>query len=116
MNLLVISLSELDYKEDVFLALQSVGIQKASVIDAKDLNNSLASEFSLFSGFLIGGHAHDGEKLIIIAQIKDASDAKEFLSNLEAGGIPVKTENILNLYVVPTALSFDQQSGILEAK
>jgi hypothetical protein len=114
MNLLIISLSELDYKEDVFLALQSVGIQKASVFDAKNLNNSLASEFSLFSGFLIGGNAHEGEKLIILAHIKDVTDAKELIANLEAGGIPVNTENVLNLYVVPTALSFDQETGIVE--
>lgn len=114
MNLLIIALSKIDYKEDVFLALQSVGIQKASVIDAKNLNNSLASEFSLFSGFLIGGQAHEGEKLIILANIKNNSDAKELIENLEAGGIPVKTEDILDLYVIPTSLSFDQEKGINE--
>jgi hypothetical protein len=114
MNLLIISLTEIDYKEDVLLALQSVGIQKASVLDAKNLNNSLASEFSLFSGFFSGGDAHEGEKLIILSHIKEVSEAKELIANLEAGGIPVNKENILNLYVVPTALSFDQETGIVE--
>jgi len=114
MNLLIISLSKIDYKEDVFLALQSIGIQKASVWDAKNLNNSLASGFSLFSDFFTGGDAHEGEKLIILAHIKKVEDAKELISNLEAGGVPVKTENVLNLYVIPTALSFDQETGIRE--
>lgn len=114
MNLLIISLSELDYKEDVFLALQSVGIQKASVLDAKNLNNSLASEFSLFSSFFGGGDSHEGEKLIILAHIKDSGDAKELIANLIAGGIPVNTKDILNLYVVPSVLSFDQETGIVE--
>jgi hypothetical protein len=114
MNLLIISLSKLDYKEDVFLALQSVGIQEASICDARDLNNRLASEFSLFSNFFSGGDSHEGEELIILAHLKDPRDAKEFITNLEAGGIPVKTENILSLYVIPTVLSFDYETGIVE--
>jgi len=114
MNLLIISLSQLDYKEDVFLALQSAGIQKASIWDAKNLNQSLESEFSLFNGFFGGGSAHEGERLIIFSHIKKVEDAKEFLNNLEAGGIPVKTDNILSMYVIPTALTFDQETGIVE--
>lgn len=114
MNLLIISLSNLDYKEDVLLALQSVGIQKATVWDAKNLNKSLESEFSLFSGFFSGGTAHEGEKLIILSHIKSRDDAKEFISNLEEGGIPLKKENILSLYVLPIALSFDKSTGLIE--
>ncbi len=52
MNLLLMVLSQLDYKEDVFLAMQSVGITKASVFDAKSMDRSLESEFSLFYRFL----------------------------------------------------------------
>ncbi|MGD1818148.1 MAG: hypothetical protein ACPKNR_14065 [Pleomorphochaeta sp.] len=114
MNLLIISLSKIDYKEDVLLALQSIGIQKASIWDAKNLNRSLESEFSLFSGFFSGGDAHADEKLIILAHIKDKNDAKEFISNLEAGGVPVKKEDILNMYVVPTSLVFEQETGFIE--
>lgn len=116
MNLLIITLSEIDYKEDVFLALQSVGIQKASVWDGKNLNHSLESEFSLFNGFFSGGDPHEGEKLIIIAPIKDVDDAKELISNLEAGGVPVNKENVLSLYVVPLALAFDNSTGLVENK
>ncbi|NCD04939.1 MAG: hypothetical protein EOL97_02365 [Spirochaetia bacterium] len=114
MNLLIISLSKLDYKEDVLLALQSAGIQKASVWDAKNLNHSLESEFSLFSGFFSGGNAHEDEKLIIFSHIKNKDEAKEFLSNLEAGGVPIKEEDILNLYVVPVSLVFDSTTGLIE--
>lgn len=114
MNLLIISLSNLDYKEDVFLALQSAGIQTASVWDAMNLNHSLESEFSLFSGFFSGGDAHKDEKLLIFSHIKDKKDAKEFLTNLEAGGVPISKEDILNLYVVPTSLLFSSESGLIE--
>jgi hypothetical protein len=111
MNLLIIELSQLDYKEDVFLALQSVGIAKASAFDAKNLNSSLESEFSLFTGFLQSRTDKEGEKLIIMAPIDSPEDAKELLANLEAGGIPLKKEDILNLMVLPVTLSFDQISG-----
>ena len=114
MNLLLIELTQLDYKEDVFLALQSVGITKASTFDAMSLNRSLESEFSLFTGFLQSRSNKEGEKLIIMAPIESPEDAKELLSNLEAGGIPLRSEDILNLVVVPVLLSFDQNSGLSE--
>ncbi|MBK5200844.1 MAG: hypothetical protein JJE21_04835 [Spirochaetaceae bacterium] len=114
MNLLIISLSNLDYKEDVLLALQSVGIQKATVWDAKNLNKSLESEFSLFSGFFSGGSGHEGEKILILTHIEKIDDAKEFIANLEEGGIPLKKENILSMYVLPTVLSFDKSTGLIE--
>lgn len=114
MNLLIISLSELDYKEDVLLALQSVGIQEATVWDAKSLNKSLESEFSFLNGFFSGGSGHEGEKIIILTHIKKVDDAKEFIANLEEGGIPLRKENILNMYVMPTILSFDRSTGLIE--
>lgn len=114
MNLLIIELSQLDYKEDVFLALQSVGISKASAFDAKNLDRSLESEFSLFTGFLQSKGGNEGEKLVILAPIDAPEDAKELLTNLEAGGIPVRDEDILDLKVVPLTLSFDQASGLKE--
>lgn len=114
MNLLIIELSQLDYKEDVFLALQSVGITKASTFDAKNLNRSLESEFSLFTGFFQSRSGNEGERLIILAPIDSNDDAKELLLNLEAGGIPINKEDILNLMVLPIALSFDLSTGLSE--
>ncbi len=87
MNLLLMVLSQLDYKEDVFLAMQSVGITKASVFDAKSMDRSLESEFSLFTGFLHSrGEMEGGEQLVILAPLASADRAKELLTNLEAGG------------------------------
>jgi hypothetical protein len=114
MNLLIIELSQLDYKEDVFLALQSVGITKASAFDAQNLDRSLESEYSLFTGFLQSKGENEGEKLVILAPIESTEEAKELLRNLEAGGIPIKTEDILDLQVVPISLSFSQNRGLEE--
>ncbi len=113
MDLLIISLSDLDYKEDVFLALQSVGIQTASVWDAKNLNRSLESEFSLFSGFFSGGDAHKDERLIILSHINKKDDTKEFISNLEAAGVPLKKKDILSMYIVPISTMFSQETGYI---
>jgi len=116
MNMLVIVLSELDYKEDVFLALQSVGISKASVFDAISLDRSLESEYSLFTGFLKSRAENEGEQLILMAPIEGTSVAKELLANLEAAGIPLRTEDILNLAVLPVLFCFDQKTGLCEQK
>lgn len=112
MYLLLIELSQLDYKEDVFLALQSVGITKASVFEAKSMDRSLESEFSLFTGFLQSRSDTEGEQLIILAPIESTDLAKELLKNLEAGGIPLKKEDILHLVVLPIAFCFDQEKGV----
>ncbi len=112
MYLLFITLSQLDYKEDVFLALQSVGITKASVFDAKSMDKSLESEFSLFTGFLQSRGDTEGEQLIILSPIEGPELAKELLKNLEAGGIPLKKEDILQLSVLPITFCFDQEKGI----
>jgi hypothetical protein len=56
----------------------------------------------------------EGEKLVILAPIDSVEVAKELLSNLEAGGIPIKKEDILNLMVVPASLAFDQATGLNE--
>lgn len=113
MNLLLMVLSQLDYKEDVFLAMQSVGITKASVFDAKSMDRSLESEFSLFTGFLHSRSEMEGEQLVILAPLASADLAKELLTNLEAGGIPVKRDDILSLMVLPVSYCFDQSSGLL---
>ncbi|MGE4583647.1 MAG: hypothetical protein AB7C91_03280 [Sphaerochaeta sp.] len=112
MNLLIIVLSELDYKEDVFLALQSVGIAKATVFDAMSLDKSLESEFSLFTGFLRSKAENEGEQLVILAPIENPSLAKELLTNLEAAGIPLKKNEILSLTVLPVAFCFDPTTGM----
>lgn len=114
MNLLVIVVSELDYKEDVFLALQSVGITKASVFDAMSMDRSLESEYSLFTGFLKSRAENEGEQLVILAPIESPSIAKELLCNLEAAGIPLKKQEILHLAVLPVAFCFDQSTGLCE--
>ena len=114
MNLLVIVVSELDYKEDVFLALQSVCITKASVFDAMSMDRSLESEYSLFTGFLKSRTENEGEQLVILAPIESPSIAKELLSNLEAAGIPLKKQGILHLAVLPVAFCFDQSTGLCE--
>ncbi len=112
MNLLLMVLSDLDYKEDVFLALQSVGITKATVFDAKSMDKSLESEYSLFTGFLHSRSEMEGERMVFIAPLASPDLAKELLTNLEAGGIPVKTEDILSLTVFPVSYCFDQSSGL----
>lgn len=104
---LIITLSDIDYKEDLFLAMQSVGITSASVVEAKNLHKSLESEFSLFTGFLQGDAAREGEQLVILCKVPSLEEPKELIDNLKAAGIKVSRGDILTLSVVPLALSFD---------
>jgi hypothetical protein len=47
---------------------------------------------------------------VIFAPLASADLAKELLTNLEAGGIPLKREDILSLMVLPVSYCFDQST------
>ena len=104
---LAITLSDIDYKEDVFLALQSIGVTAASIVESKNMSRSLESEFSLFTGFLNSKTAREGEQLFILCTIESPDLAREFVGNLEASGINFKKKsNILSFTLTPLTLGF----------
>lgn len=104
---MIISLSNIDYKEDLFLALQSVGIQKATTFEAQSMDKSLESEYSLFQGFLNSETAREGQKTLVLCTISSLDLARELVKNLSAAGIPLDEGSILQFSVVPIALEYD---------
>lgn len=104
---MTITLSNVDYKEDLFLALQSIGVTRASAIEAKNLSNSLESEYSIFQGFLGSQGSREGEQLIILCTIDSLDQARELVDNLTASGMGLALGKILRMNVVPVSLAFD---------
>jgi hypothetical protein len=111
---LFITVTNIDYKEDVLVSLQSAGISRASSVEATNLRRTLSDEFSLFSGFFRTAVEREDEQLIIIALIDSPGQAKEFIANLETTGIDLRKNDILRVAVVPSVLTFDHESGLLE--
>ncbi len=112
MDFLFVKIIDTDYKEDITLALQSVGITKASSIDSSNLEKSFADDISLFTGVFTS--EKKGAQLIITALAENRNQVKEFLDNLRAAGIDIDHEEILRVVVMPVGLVFDAEVGLVE--
>ncbi len=102
---LTMKILDIDYKEDVILAMQSVGIFNGTCLEGEGLEHALNDELSLFQGFF-NRDKNEGVQLLISALIEEVSQAEEIVSNLIAGGVPVEDKEIIRLYVSPVEYSF----------
>ncbi len=114
MYFLTIEIYDSNYKEEIYLALQSVGIQKAVTYDARNLNSALSDEQTFFTGFFRSDKIGSGAVEMIQARVSDKRAAKEFLSNLKESGAPVYKENIVGLTLFPVTVSFSSDTGLEE--
>jgi hypothetical protein len=112
MFFLFIKVVDIDFKEDVTLALQSAGITKASYIESWDLEKSFSDEFALFRGFL--SSEKRGEQVIMTALAEEKSQISDFLNALRAAGIDIDKKEILRLISLPVASVFDWELGFIE--
>lgn len=100
------------YREDIYLALQSIGIQRAINLDAQNLAAALSDERTFFTGFFKADKIESGSVLLILAQVSSKDKISEFLSNLKEGGVDIDSRNIINLTLIPAALSFSSEHGL----
>lgn len=109
MHFMFIKVTDIRFKEDVVLALQSEGIHRASYIESKDLQKSLADDLKLFTGFFAGDQ--DETQVIITALIDDPAQADGVVNNLSQAGIDVHNEPILRIILWPVTHVFDGPEG-----
>lgn len=114
MYYLILEVHNPEYREDIYLALQSIGIQRALSIDAQNITAALSDEQTFFTGFFRSDKIESGNVLLIQAQVSSREMVREFLSNLREGGIDIDNENILSLTVLPAAMSFSSEHGLQE--
>ena len=112
MYFMFIKVSDIRYKEDVVLALQSEGILRASYIESTDLQKSLSDDFKLFTGFFTSDA--EESQVIITALIDDPSQADGVLDNMKQAGIDVQAESILRIILWPVTHVFDGPLGWLQ--
>ena len=116
MYFLFIKIADINYKEDIILALQSVGISKVSCINGKNLEKALSDDFSLFRGFLKSADENEGELIIMTALAESKDQIKEIITNLEEAGIEIKKKEIVRFLALPIALAFDNELGLIDFK
>lgn len=114
MYYLILQILNIDYKEDIMLALQSVGLQKGTSLDAVNLDSPLSMDLPMFTGFFRTEDDKARQVQLITAYLEDTSQARDILKNLRQAGIDIDKEEILHLAVLPLALWFDPEQGLLE--
>jgi len=111
---LLVEVHDPSYREDIYLALQSIGIQRALSIDAQNLSAALSDEQTFFTGFFKADKIEAGNVLLIIAQVSTREQVKEFLSNLREGGVDIDGKNIVTLTALPAVITFSSKNGYRE--
>ncbi|MBZ4683823.1 MAG: hypothetical protein JG768_1250 [Fusobacteriales bacterium] len=101
MHYLYVKIMDTDYKEDIFLALESVDITKASYVEGTNLDNELTRELPLFKGFFQTEEEKNKRVIIISALIENESQAKEFVDILRESGLDVDNGEIIRVLTWP---------------
>ena len=115
MYYMIIKLLNTDYKEDIFLALQSIGISRASYTESHNLEHYLSTEMTLFKGFFKSDNLSDSEReeeAVITSMVQSKDLVMEFLKNLREADIDIDRKNILRIFLVPLSLVFETETGL----
>jgi len=107
MYFMFMKIIDVNYKDDIFLALESVEITKASYIEARNLEKSLTDELPLFKGFFTTDEEKEKQIIIVTALVDKTEQIDELIKNLEASGLNIRDEKIFRLALMPVSYVFD---------
>ena len=107
MYFMFMKIIDTNYKDDIFLALESVEITKASYIEARNLEKSLTDELPLFKGFFTTDEEKEKQIIIVTALIDSTEQIDEMVKILEASGLNIRDEKIFRLALMPVSYVFD---------
>ena len=113
---LIIEVHDPSYKEDIYLALQSIGVARATSIDGQNISSALTDEFTFFTGFFQSDKIEQGHVLFLLAQIRTREQVREFLSNLREAGAKIDTDDIITVTAVPAVITFSSALGFSEGE
>ena len=112
---MILEINDITYKEDIFLALQSIGISRATSSESRNIGQELTDELTFFTGLFRSDKLKDDEKLMITAQVQTTDQVKELLENLREGGVDIDSQDIITVTVIPAILTFNSVDGFHES-
>ncbi len=107
MQFLFIKVIEQKYKNDIFLALESVDINKASYFDAYNLDISMTDKIPILKGLFLPEEEKYDKQIIITAMIKDRKQIEDFIKILEESGMDIRNKEIIRLMTMPIDYYFE---------
>lgn len=109
MYLLIIQLFKSEYKDDIFLALTSCGIKRASFFEGFNLDKVLQQEFSLFSGIIRTKEQKERYSMLITGVVDKKERVDDFIDVLKEADIDIKKEDILRIVLIPASVIIDSE-------
>lgn len=110
MQFLFIKVMERSYKNDIFLALQSAEIYKASYYEAQNLDAVFTDEIPILNGLFSSRDDEESKILIITAVIHEKKQIEDFIKILEESGMDIRNKEIIRLMTMPIDFFFECNS------
>lgn len=100
MYLYVLQLFNIDYRDDILLAMTSAGIKKATVIEGTNFDKLLEQEFPLFTGLFRGPEDRARFSHLVFGMVDALEVLQGFVDVLDQAGVDNRKEEIYRLLVL----------------
>lgn len=97
---LIIQLFKNEYKEDLFMALSSAGIQQTTYCDSYNLDNELCGKSLLFSGLFKSPEEKEFYSTIYFCIAKSKENIDAISEGFDIAGIDWRKEKIFRIIVI----------------
>ena len=111
MYLLIIQLFKNEYKEDLFMALSSSGIEQTTYCDSVNLDNELRNSSPLFSGLFKSCHEKEFYATTYFCFAKTKEQIAAISEGFEIAGIDWRKERIFRITVIKADNVYDPDAS-----
>lgn len=111
MKFMFLKIMDVKLKDDIFMALQSAEINKATYFEGLNLDKVLSDELDIFRGFFGETKASEKKVVVVTAYLENIEQAHEFISLLRDAGIDIDNKEILRMLILPVDYIFEGKKG-----
>jgi hypothetical protein len=97
MYLYVLQLFNIDYRDDILLAMTSAGIKHATVLEGTNFDRILEQEFPLFTGLFRAPEDRARYSQLVFGMVEELEVLKSLVEVLQQAGIDNRKEEIYRL-------------------
>jgi len=109
MYLLVIQLFKNEYKDDLYMALSSAGIQYTTYCDGQNLDNELKNKLPLFSGLFKSIEEKQRYASVYFCYASDKEQIKAIIEGFEIADIDWRKEGIFRMITIKAEEVYDPE-------
>lgn len=101
MKLYILQLFDIEYKDDILLALTTANITASTVLEGLTVQNLLDQDFPFLSGLFKNQRERERYSQVIFGTVEEDEAIESLLDVIEQAGIDNSGERIFRLITVP---------------